>query len=100
MLAINFEGAREIGKPKNMTDEECSSLAILQSYSERPEVRPEFVMVGETEGPPYPFTLSCWQPSKEDIEAVNAGRPVWVRILTHTVHPIGLFTTDEAGQIN
>ena len=100
MLAIEFQGSRQIGKPANMTDEECSGLEILQAYTEKPGATPEFLMVGVTEGPPYPFTLSCWKPSREDLQALNEGRPVWVRLLTHTVHPISLFTTDESGEIN
>lgn len=85
MLPIAFEGSREIGKPASMTDEECSGLNILQG-------------VTQVEG--WPFTLSYWKPSKEDIEAINAGRGIWVRVLSHTVHPIGLFTLAENGEIN
>lgn len=83
-----------------MTDEECSGLPILQAFSERPEDPPQFVQAGVCDGPPYPFTLSAWMPSKEDLDAMNAGRPIWVRFLSHTVFPMSLFTTDEAGQIN
>ena len=100
MIAIEFEGSHQIGKPANMTDEECSGLEILQAYTARPGDRPEFVAVGVTDGPPYPFTLSYWKPSKEDLEALNAGRGIWVRLLTHTVHPIALYTADEDGNIN
>lgn len=84
MLPVHFEGAREIKKPESMTDEECSSLSILQGMT--------------TDG--APFTLSCWKPSKEDIESINRGEPIWVRVLSHVVNPISLFTTDEAGNIN
>jgi len=101
MLAYNFEGAWEIGKPKNMTDEECSGLPIYQGVSDRPEQTPQFVQYGETVGgPPYPFTLSYWMPSKEDLEAMNAGRGIWVRFLSHIVFPMSLFTLNEAGEIN
>lgn len=100
MLAVEFEGSRQIGKPVNMTDEECSGLEILQAFTDKPGGPPEFVAIGVTDGPPYPFTLSCWKPSREDLEALNAGRPIWVRVLTHTVHPIAIFTTDAAGEIN
>lgn len=85
MLAIPFEGSREIGKPKSMKDEECSGLEIYQ---------------GVTTPENWPFTLSYWQPSKEDIEAMNAGRGIWVRILSHTVVPMSLFTLDDKGEIN
>ncbi len=68
-----------------MTDEDCYSLEILQ---------------GVTDPERWPYTLSAWQPSKEDIEAIKAGRPIWVRVLSHTVHPISLFTTDGNGEVN
>lgn len=101
MLAYNFEGAREIGKPKNMTDEECSGLPIFQAFSDRPEDPPQFAMAGQTiDGPPYPFTLTYWMPSREDLQAMNAGRGIWVRFLSHIVFPMSLFTLNEAGEIN
>jgi hypothetical protein len=100
MLAQNFEGAREIGKPKGMTDEECGGLPIFQLHSPKAEEAPQFVMAGVVEGPPYPFTLTHWKPSKEDLEAMNAGRGFWVRFLTHTVYPMAVFTLNEAGEIN
>lgn len=85
MLPIKFNGSLPIAKPANMTDEQCSSLEIYQ---------------GHTEPDKWPFTLSAWQPSKEDIDAINAGRPIWVRVLSHTVHPISLFTLDGKDQVN
>lgn len=101
MLAVNFQGAVEIGKPKSMTDEECSGLPIFQAFGGGPEQVPEFAYAGvQVEGPPYPFTLTAWKPSKEDIDAILRGEPIWVRILSHTVNPMSLFTLDEAGQIN
>lgn len=101
MLAMNFEGAREIGKPTRMTDEECSGLPIFQASSDRSEETPGFVMAGETVGgPPYPFTLSYWMPSREDLDAMNAGRGIWVRFLSHIVYPMSLFTLNEHGEIN
>lgn len=105
MLAVNFEGAREIGKPKNMTDEECSGLPIFQAVMDKKEDPPGFAFAGfaHTEildGPQYPFTLSAWKPSKEDLEALNRGEPIWVRILSHVVFPMSLFTLDAAGEIN
>ena len=100
MLPINFEGAHEIKKPESMTDEDCSSLAILQGFTDRPGNLPPAVIQDVVQGTNWPYTLSCWQPSREDIAAINAGQPVWVRILSHQVHPIELLTTNEKGEIN
>jgi hypothetical protein len=106
MLAIDFEGAREIGKPPSMTDEQCGGLPIFQAVIDKTNTPngPEFAFAGFTQAgdmqPPYPFTVSCWMPSKEDREAILAGRPIWVRFLSHKVYPMSLFTLDEAGEIN
>lgn len=100
MLPVNFEGAREIHKPPGMKDEECSSLMIQQGYANRPGYLPPAVLQDTFQAQGWPFTLSHWQPSKEDIEAINAGRGIWVRILSHTVHPIEVLTLDELGNIN
>ncbi len=100
MLAVEFEGSREIGKPPSMTDEECSGLQIYQAYTDKLVDPPGFALAGVQKDPPYPFTLTHWKPSKEDLEAMNAGRGIWVHFLTHTVHPMAVFTLDEAGHIN
>jgi hypothetical protein len=101
MLAANFEGAREIQKPASMTDEECSGLPILQAFSAKGEELPDFAWAGEmTGGPPYPITLTYWMPSREDLDAMNAGRGIWVRFLSQIVFPMSLFTLNEAGEIN
>jgi hypothetical protein len=100
MLAVEFDGSREIHKPKNMTDEDCSGLQIYQATTEDPGKVPEFVLAGVQKDPPYPFTITHWKPSKEDLEAMNAGRGFWVQFLTHTVYPMAVFTLDEAGHIN
>lgn len=84
MLPVTFEGSREIQKPDVMTDEECSSLPIIQGVHE--------------DG--YPYTISKWMPSKEDIEAIQAGRGIWVRVLSHMVFPMSLVTFNENGEVN
>lgn len=92
MKPIQFEGAREIGKPKNMTDEQCSSI-WAHNYD-------------------FPFTGSdckqyqgriwteMWQPSKEDIEAINAGRPIILQIHSEGLPPVSMLTLDENGNVN
>jgi hypothetical protein len=41
-----------------------------------------------------------WQPSKEDIEAIVAGRPVILQIHSNGLPPVALFTLDENGESN
>jgi hypothetical protein len=100
MLAVEFEGSREINKPANMTDEECSGLQIYQATTDDPGKPPGFALALVQKDPPYPMTLTHWKPSKEDLYAMNSGRGLWVQFLTHTVYPMSVFTLDEDGNIN
>jgi hypothetical protein len=92
MNPIQFEDAKEMHKPGNMTDEQCFSLwAKPQDYE----------YTGE-DGKQYQgrFWTEVWQPSKEDIEAINAGRPIILQIHSSGLPPVALFTMDENGQPN
>lgn len=84
MQPINFEGAREIHKPQNMTDEQCKSL---WAHSH------DYEFTGE-DGKQYQGRVwtEVWQPSKEDIEAIVAGRPIILQIHSNGLPPVGLFT--------
>lgn len=96
MHPIEFPGSYVIGKPKDMTDEQCSDI-YAQSF---------------TTGDGFPVFRMAWQPSLEDINAINAGRPVYLDITgTHYeqtadkfykigLRPHSLFTTDDNGDIN
>jgi hypothetical protein len=86
MRAIDFPGSnKDWGKPRDMTDEECHSL---HTYT----------------GPlsnGMPVIISCWQPNKEDIEAIVAGKPIWLQVVTgRAPAPVVLFTVDENGNHN
>lgn len=73
MLPINFkeENRPPLGKPDCMTDEQCMSLPVF------------------SDGSQY---WSCWQPNKEDIEAINAGKPIWLNVLGAGHPPVSLQT--------
>jgi hypothetical protein len=80
MRPIHFQEANtEFVKPNGMTDEECGPLSAY---------------VGEN------HISTVWQPNKEDIEAINAGRPIIVQVCGLSLPPISLFTTDENGNSN
>lgn len=86
MRPIDFEGANAIyEKPKSMTDEECFPVSAYQHVDEKGNV----VQIN-----------TVWQPSKEDIEAINAGRPIIVSICGSGLPPMSLLTTDENGSFN
>lgn len=48
-----------------------------------------------------PYILMKFQPNKEDIEAILAGRPICVNFYSHELkHPITVYTYDEENKIN
>lgn len=80
MLPIDFEGTNKtFTKPDNMTDEQCSEI---RAY------------VG-TDNDGFDFILLGFQLSVEDLEAVNAGRPIMLKIVGKTMPPVALYTFDE-----
>lgn len=95
MLPVDFEGSNlDLGKPPQMTDEECASIRAYKATA------PERGFAGVEAGTDYPFILTAWMPSKEDLEALNAGRPLWLRVLSFKHPPVALFTLDEKNEIN
>lgn len=62
-----------------MTDEECSPLPAY---------------VGKDQNG-HPYINTVWMPSKEDLEALLAGRPLVLSICGVSMPPVCLFTTDE-----
>lgn len=67
MIAIDFpEANRTFGKPDSMTDEECSSLRVLDT--------------GQT-------LVSVWVLNEEERRAIAAGAPVMLSVFGR-VHPV------------
>lgn len=96
MHPVEFPGSYVIGKPADMTDEQCSSI-YAQSF---------------TDSDGFPRFRMAWQPSYEDKIAVAEGRPVFIDITgAHYeetakafykcgLRPHSVFTFDEHGNIN
>lgn len=84
MQPVNFEGAVEIKKPANMTDEECMSIWASRGI--------------DLDG--YPFFLEAWKPSYEDLQALNRGEPIFIKIISNGLPPIAVYTLDEDGNCN
>jgi len=77
-----------LGAPKGMTAEECCSLYITRViYSPAAETKP-----------PVHGVISFWQPSAEQLELLNAGKPVFISILG-TTHPPLSIGVDGDGQL-
>jgi hypothetical protein len=85
MLFEDFEGSNlQLNKPGSMTDEECGSLMAFHGrYANG-----------------VPFFRVHAKPSKEDLEALNAGRGIWLDVLGTSFPPVSLFTADEQGNVN
>lgn len=85
MRAIDFpESNHTFSEPVSMDDSECLPLHVYVGK--------------DTKGLPY--INSVWQPNKEDIEAINAGRPIMLTVCGNMMPPVSLFTCDESGEIN
>lgn len=92
MQPIYFEGSKQIGKPENITDDQCMSIWAKPV---------EYDFIGE-DGEKYQSRVwvEAWMPSKEDIEAINRGEPIWLQIHSAGLPPIAVCTLDENGQSN
>lgn len=85
MHPVNLHGMNvDLVKPADMTDEQCTSMKALHDI--------------DNDG--FPFFLTAWMPNKEDLEALNAGRPLLVKVIGKTTPPIALWTYDENGECN
>lgn len=82
MLAVSFDQANfTFGKPADMTDEQCSSLHVWKGEAPM-----------DDQGTLIPVIISKWQPSKEDIEAINRGEGIYLSITGSGMPPVSLFT--------
>lgn len=111
MYPVKFEGSVEIQKPENMTDEQCMSLwakfgfgALMNIVTFNRDkdklgyVPPDIIfpgVVAGTDTDKYPFYLTAWKPSYEDLQALNRGEPIYVKTLSKQLPPMALFTLDE-----
>lgn len=69
MKGINFpEATKELGKPDNMTDEECYSLPVFSNGK---------------------YCVSCWELTEAEIENITKTKKVWLHVLSgHTQPPV------------
>lgn len=109
MQPVHFKGAIEISKPADMTDEQCMSVwanygfgklhqIITMKESGGVEVIPPVYAGVDTQD--FPFYLTAWKPSYEDLQAFNRGEPVYIKTLSKGLPPMSVFTLDENGNCN
>jgi len=85
-MPIDFEGANiTLTKPESMTDEQCTPLRA---------------MYGRDESTGFPYFITAWMPNKEDLEAINSGKPIYLQMITSSFPPSSLFTVNETGETN
>lgn len=84
MTPTNFEGATIINKPANMTDLQCGPIYAAHGI--------------DPDG--FGCFVTAWQPSYEDLQALNSGEPVYVKSVSARLVPMALFTQNEKGEIN
>jgi hypothetical protein len=88
MLPIDFPEKNIIyEKPNGWTDEQCSDLSVWRGE-----------VPIDDHGNTAPTVISCWQPSKEDIEAIIAGKPIWLYITGTAQPPVSLSTDHPFAQ--
>lgn len=61
-------------KPEDMTDEQCSSLAVCKAT--------------DSEG--KPVIISCWQLTPEDMVKIQETGVVWLTIVGHGMPPVSV----------
>jgi hypothetical protein len=84
MQPVEFNGSRMIGKPKDMTDEQCFSIPAFDAVDDNG----------------FHFWLTAWKPSYEDLQALNRGEPVYVKSISGGLVPMCLYTVNENNQHN
>lgn len=85
MRAIHFPEANvTLNKSDSMTDEQYMSVSAYTDI--------------DTNG--HQFYTTVWQPNKEDIDAINAGRPICIKTVGRSMPPLLPFTYDEQGNCN
>ena len=84
MIPIDFPGRNWIfEKPDDWKDEDCMSIPAW---------------VGENRL--GPLIMVAWKPSKEDIDAINRGEPIYMTLQSNVMVPVALYTMDENNQVN
>lgn len=84
MMPIDFEGAKTLNKPPGWKDEDCNPMPVFQGVNDKGQ----------------PFNFSIWQPSYEDIQAIIAGRPIYLNIINNYQPPVDMWTMDENNERN
>lgn len=106
MTPISFPGSVEIRKPDNMTDEQCMSVWAMRGFDKLHQLcklAGAGIVIDVYAGVDtqnYPFFLTAWKPSYEDLQSLNNGGAVYIKTLTKALPAMAVFTIDENGNCN
>lgn len=75
MVATAFDEENAVfEKPPDMMADECDALSVWRGA------------IGSHDGPQV--VISCWKPTKEELEEINRTGRVWVIVLGQSMPPI------------
>lgn len=82
-IAIDFPERNDwIGKPENLSNNQCYALPISRIITQIPGV------MEKSQSQPVLAHVSCWQLSEEELEEVKRTGKVYVRIIGVTLFPM------------
>lgn len=77
MTPVPFEGSVQINPPEGAPDNIFPVHAVM-----------------DIDESGYPFIVTAWKPSYEDLQAINRGEPIYVKVLGGGLNPMALFTIE------
>lgn len=83
MHPFEFTGSKIIGKPTNMSDDECSGIFATTGVDQHG----------------FHYFLTAWMVSPEDLENMKAGHPMFVKTVGNGLPPMNLFTAGDAANL-
>lgn len=92
-----------------MTDEQCMSLWAKYGFGKLMQIvnmkgqGADVIMPGVAAGvdaDDFPYYLTAWKPSYEDLQALNRSEPIYIKTLCKQLPPMAVFTLDENGNGN
>lgn len=82
MMAVDFAEKNFVfTKPEGWTDEQCYDLPVWKG-----------MVPLDDQGNKASAIISCWKPNKEDIDAIVAGKPIYLLITGSVQPPVALMT--------
>lgn len=99
MKPIEFPGSRYIGPPKG-EEENVVGIQGQKYLSKEPHRLYGLHADWDEDYKAYPFWLTAWKPSQEDLEALNRGEPVYIKTCSTGLPPMFVFTVDKDGNVS